>query len=129
MPETRYTDANSNGARPVVPIANGGGNPTFNMGTNAPALSSTGTTSQQADQATNVTLLAANTGRKGAIIWNNSTSILYIKYGATATATDCTYKIDPDAIWEMPSACVYTGKIDGIWSADASGSARMTELT
>jgi hypothetical protein len=80
------------------------------------------------DTASSTTLLAASATRKGAICHNDSTSILYLKYGATASATSFTAKIPADGYWEMPEP-IYTGIIDGIWSADASGAARLTELT
>lgn len=79
------------------------------------------------DQATSTTLLAANTSRKGAIIFNNSASILYVKLGATASATSFTVKLVQDGFYEVPFG--YTGVIDGIWSADSSGAALITELT
>jgi hypothetical protein len=78
------------------------------------------------DTANSTTLLAANTSRKEAIIYNDSTAILYVKFGTTASATDFTYKVQPDgAIDDIR----YTGRIDGIWASDASGAARITELT
>lgn len=79
------------------------------------------------DAATSATLLAANAARKGAIIYNDSTVYLYIKFGATASLTSFTHKMAPDSMYELPFG--YTGKIDGIWASDASGAARVTELT
>lgn len=88
---------------------------------------STATLSNVADQATTIQLLAANAARKGCVIWNDSTEDLFIKYGTTAALTDATYKIPADAQWTMV-APFYTGRIDGIWRNNASGSARITEL-
>ena len=88
---------------------------------------STPTLSNVADAATSQTLLSANSGRKGAIVYNDSSEFLYLKYGGTASATSFTAKIAPSGYWEMPQP-IYTGVIDGIWSADASGAARVTEL-
>ena len=79
------------------------------------------------DTASSTSLLASNSARKGAIVYNDSTTILYLKYGTTASTTSFTVKIPPDSYWEMPNP-IYTGAIDGIWSADASGAARITEL-
>lgn len=76
--------------------------------------------------ATSVTVLASNAARRGATIYNDSTEILYLKFGATASATSFTIKMQPDTYYEVPF--VYTGVIDGIWNS-ASGSARVTELT
>lgn len=86
----------------------------------------TGTQTTVAGSATNVTLLAANTSRLGAIIVNDSAAILYVRYAATATTSNYTVKMMPDAYHEVPFG--YTGIIDGIWSS-ATGNARVTELT
>lgn len=91
----------------------------------APA-SATGTHTNVASSASNVTLLASNASRKGAIISNDSTAILYVKFGATATATSYAYKLYPDGNLEVPFG--YTGIIDGIW-VSANGFARVTEMT
>lgn len=85
-----------------------------------------------ASSATNVTLLASNANRRGVIIQNESTSVLYVKFGATATTSSYTVAIPATAsgiggYWEMPSP-IYTGIIDGIW-ASANGNARVTELS
>lgn len=89
----------------------------------------TGTLSNVADTATSTLILAANTARKGAFVYNDSTVDLYLKLGATASATSFTVKLGPQDFFELPPAPVYTGIIDGIWASDASGSARITELT
>jgi hypothetical protein len=84
-----------------------------------------------ASSATNVTLLASNASRRGVIIQNESTAVLYVKFGATATTSSYTVAIPATVsgiggYWEMPSP-IYTGIIDGIW-ASANGNARITEL-
>lgn len=89
----------------------------------------TATLSNVNDTASSTTLLAANTSRLGVVIFNDSSSDLYLKYGTTASTSSFTYKIPPLGHWEMPSGMIYTGIIHGIWSADASGAARVTELT
>ena len=88
----------------------------------------TGTVTSINDAATSTTLLASNTSRLGATFFNESTSTLYLKCGATASTTSYTTQIDPSGYWELPQPA-YTGVIDGIWSADASGAARITEFT
>lgn len=88
---------------------------------------STGTTTSVAASASNVTLLAANITRIGATIYNDSTvANLFLKLGATASATSFTVRLVPNAYFEVPFG--YTGIIDGIWSV-ATGNARITELT
>ena len=74
------------------------------------------------------TLLAANTSRKGVKIYNDSTVTLYVKLGTTATTSDYSFQIAPQGFYET-SGSVYTGAITGIWSADASGAAKITELS
>jgi hypothetical protein len=61
-------------------------------------------------------------------VWNDSTSILYLKFGSTASATSATVKLVADAYYELPDDPVYTGIITGIW-VSATGSARVTEIT
>jgi hypothetical protein len=73
-----------------------------------------------------VTLLAANSSRKGAVIFNNSQDVLFAKCGATASSSSFTAKLFPGDTWEVPFG--YTGIIDGIWLA-ASGTAVITEFT
>lgn len=86
----------------------------------------TGTLSNVASSATSVTLLAANVARQGATIYNDSTQVLYAKFGATASATSFTVLMVAAAYYEVPFG--YTGIIDGIW-ASANGNARVTEIT
>lgn len=86
----------------------------------------TGTTTTVASSATSVTLLASNNARMGASIFNDSTAILYVKFGATASTTSFIAKLQPDDLYEVPFG--YTGIIDGIW-ASATGNARITEIT
>ena len=92
-----------------------------------PGRVATATLANVASSATNVTLQAVNTSRMGWILFNDSTAFLYVKYGATASATSFTYKIDPGGTLEMAEP-VYTGIIDGIW-VSANGSARLTEMS
>lgn len=86
----------------------------------------TATLSNVASSDSNGTLLAANLDRRGATIVNDSTQILYVKFGATASATSYTYKLIAGATLEFP-APIYQGIVDGIWVA-ANGAARVTEI-
>ena len=75
--------------------------------------------------ATTTTLLAANASRRLATIFNESTSVLYIKFGATASTTSYTTQIAAGGYYEIPG--FYSGAIDGIW-ASANGAAQITEV-
>lgn len=94
------------------------------------SLSPTGNSSVSSvnDSASNQTLLSANTDRKGLILFNNSSSIAYVKFGATATTTDFTIRLVPYATYTSTPP-VYSGRIDCIWSADSTGAILITELT
>lgn len=88
----------------------------------------TSTLTNTSDAASSTALLAANTSRLHAKCLNDSSSVLYINYGATASTTAFTEKVEAGGTWFM-EVPIYTGAINGIWSADASGAARCTELT
>jgi len=90
-----------------------------------PVAAASATLSNVASSATNVTLLASNASRRNAIIVNDSTSVLYVKFGATASATSYTYRLPAYNTLELPVP-VYQGIIDGIW-VSANGNARVTE--
>lgn len=76
--------------------------------------------------ATNVTLLAANHARLGASFYNNSTAILYLKCGATASTTGFTVQMATETYYELPYG--YTGLVSGIW-ASVDGNCMITEFT
>lgn len=94
----------------------------------APETAATATLANVAGSASAVTLIAANTARLGTYIHNDSTAVLYVKYGADASATSFTVKLAAGAFWEMPNRPIYTGLISGLW-ASATGAARVTEMT
>lgn len=85
----------------------------------------TGTLSNVSGSATSVTLLASNAARRQAVIVNDSSAVLYVKFGTTASTTSYTYRLDPYDTLEVEN---YTGRIDGIW-ASATGAARVTEVS
>lgn len=92
-----------------------------------PAPSGTGTLTSVTASITSVTVLAANANRKGALVFNDSTSVVYLAFASSASATAFTVKLAAGSYYEMPTPA-YTGIITGIWVA-ANGSARATELT
>jgi hypothetical protein len=85
----------------------------------------TATLANVADANVSTTLLAANAERIGAIIVNDSTETLFLKYGATASSTSYTAKLAPQQAHDVRPG--YTGIIDGIWTGDGAGAARVTE--
>lgn len=87
---------------------------------------SSATLANIAASATNVTLFAANSARRGALLYNDSGATLFVKFGATASATDFTLRVEANGYFELPQPC-YTGIIDGLWQS-ATGTARVTEL-
>lgn len=96
--------------------------------TSHPATAVAATVTQVADTASNVTLLAVNAARKGYKLYNDSTQVACVKEGATATTADCSYKMAPGAFYESVGIGSYTGRIDAIWVANASGNMLITEL-
>lgn len=81
------------------------------------------------DGTTSTVLLAANASRKGAAIYNESAANLFIAFAATASATAYTIKLPAGGYYELPTTACYTGTISGVWDADSTGSARITELS
>lgn len=95
--------------------------------TKTSGASATATISRVSGSATSVTLLAANSNRRRVVVYNESTADLYVKFGATASATSYTTKLGAGDTYESPTDWIYTGVIDGIWSV-ATGAAQITEL-
>lgn len=93
----------------------------------AQTKSSTSAVTQVASSATSVTLLASNANRLGAIIVNDSTQILFVKFGSGSSSTSYSLPvaISKGSI-EVPFG--YTGIITGNW-VSANGNAYVTELT
>lgn len=90
-------------------------------------MSTTATLTNVTGVDSSTTILAGNSARVWATIWNNSTAILYIKLGGgTATATSCTKKLIADEFYEIPAWFVWP--ITGIWAA-VNGAARITEIS
>ena len=79
-----------------------------------------------------VTVFAANSAARGRMIANDSTAILYLKFGSGAASTT-SYTValagtggGVAQYYEFP-APLYTGAVTGIW-ASAVGAARTTEV-
>jgi hypothetical protein len=74
------------------------------------------------------TILAANSNRVGATIYNNANKTMYLALAAGATNLNFTVALDSNgSYYEVPSN--YTGIITGYWPAGVTGSAYATELT
>jgi hypothetical protein len=90
--------------------------------------SATATISNVSGSASSVTILASNASRKKALVYNDSTAILYLLFGTgTASATNFSEKLFPEDSYEL-DVPVFTGQLTGVW-ASATGAARVTELT
>lgn len=74
-------------------------------------------------------LLAANSARKAAYFFNDSTATLFLSLGnGQASATSYLTQIGPGGFYELPATPLYTGQIRGFWSV-ANGAVRITELS
>ncbi len=91
-------------------------------------VSTTSTITSVASSASSVSLLASNSSRLGAMFYNDSTQICFLKFGTTASSTSYTVQLGPNGYYEIPTAHIYTGAIDAIW-ASANGNMRITELS
>lgn len=99
-----------------------------------PEVSSTGTLTRVPANVAAVTILAANAGRIGGSVWNQTaTANLFLSLSATAPvitpgAERYSVKLVPGAYFEIPFG--YDGIIQGIWdAADATGYAAVDEYT
>jgi len=84
----------------------------------------TATVANVASSATSVTLFSAAGRAAGRAVFNDSSAILYLKFGATASTTSYTVQLAAGAYYEFPQPA-YSGQVDGIW-ASANGFARVT---
>lgn len=89
----------------------------------APAVG-TSTLSNVNSATSSTTLLASNVDRLRATIVNDSTAILYVKEGTSASATSYSWKLGPGDTLLIDDT---TGTLTGIW-ASANGAARVTEV-
>ena len=122
-------DANS---RPIVVAIKGNASTPLATTGGSAVTSSLSAVTRVAANVASVTLKAANAARKGLTVFNNSTSILYIKLGAVAAigagTESFSVKVLAGGYYEVPYG--WTGIVDGIWDvADAAGEALVTELT
>lgn len=76
--------------------------------------------------ATSVAVLAANARAAGRLVYNDSTAILYLRYG-TAAASTAAYTVQIASQGSHVVATGYRGALTGIWAA-ANGNALVTEF-
>jgi hypothetical protein len=91
----------------------------------ASQLSGTATKANVAAATSSTQLIASNTARLGASVFNDSTSAMYINLGSSATTTAFVVKLAPASYYEIPFN--YTGVVNGIWDT-ATGAARVCEF-
>ncbi len=84
------------------------------------------TVADVASSASSVGLFAASAGAYHRFVFNDSSAILYLKYGTTASTTSYTVQIPAGGFYEFPRP-IYDGPIAGVW-ASANGFARTTEV-
>lgn len=87
---------------------------------------------ESASSATAKTILAANGRRAGFSVWNGANKILSVLLDNTSsvptvTATRRTVDIAAGAYWECPWN--YQGVVQGIWEANPTGNAEITEYS
>lgn len=95
--------------------------PSHSWGANVSAATLSSISSSTSSQA----VVAANPGRKGLILVNDSTANAYVAFAATATTSVYTLKMEAASTWIL-QAPVHTGAISVIWDA-ANGSLKVTE--
>jgi hypothetical protein len=98
-------------------------------GTVNPSRAGTGTHTSVNDTATSATLLAANASRLGGTIYNDSSALLYVLWGAgTASASNYSVRVYSNGYVEIPAN--YTGVVVGVWASDPNdGASHATEFT
>lgn len=112
------------GGRPTIGVqATQSGS--WNVG---PVIAGSSAVTTVTSDTTTKTLLASNTNRKQAFIYNNSTAKLYVKMGLTASPTSWSFIVDPERSFVLPTPPIYSGAITGFWDS-SSGDARITEIT
>lgn len=77
---------------------------------------------------TSTTLLSANVNRRAALIFNDSTSLLYISLGTGATSiSSFSVRIAAGTLYVLDIP-LWTGAVTGLWSA-VNGAARVTDIS
>ena len=88
-------------------------------------MSTTSTFTSIAYSTANTQLLAANSNRRGATIWNNGTTGLNVSLGLSGSSQP-NLVVPVNGYYEVPFS--WTGVINGAWAAGGAGSAWVVEL-
>lgn len=75
---------------------------------------------------TNVTIASANPNRLGIIVYNDTSKLLYVKLGVSASVNDYTTQLAKDDNYEVPFG--YQGRIDAFTVGAVTGVVRITEI-
>ena len=95
--------------------------------TSSAERSATANRTDVARNAASTTILASNTSRNGATVFNDTNANLFIRFGAAAASTtDFTVKLSAGSYYEVPFN--FTGALTGIWASAGTGAARVTEI-
>lgn len=97
---------------------------TLAIQTNRPA---TATITSVTAATSGVTLLASNTARRQALIYNDSGSAVFIAFAVSAATSAYTLRLGSSGYYELFQP-VYTGTLSALW-VSATGAARVTEIT
>lgn len=75
-----------------------------------------------------VIVAATDGNRRSILAVNDSTAVMFLKYGLTASTTSYSVRVPSLGYWEMPLP-IWQGEIDAIWDAVNVGAGRFTILT
>jgi hypothetical protein len=92
----------------------------------APQKGSTATVTQVACSTTSAQLLASNSARKGAAIFNDTAVVALVKFGTTASTTSFTVKLPAGTVYDLSGPEIYYGRIDCVL-ASSTGNVYVTE--
>lgn len=126
IPVTANAGTNLNTS--ALALENSGNLASINNKLNSQVVSSSTVTTVNA-VASDTTLLASNANRKGFIIFNNSTAILYVLLASgTSSSSNFSILLNQNESLIIDNTCLYTGIIKGIW-ASATGDCKVTEFS
>ena len=125
---TVTANAGTNLNTSALALESGGNLASINNKLNSQVVSSSTVTTVNA-VASDTTLLASNANRKGFIIFNNSTAILYVLLASgTSSSSNFSILLNQNESLIIDNTCLYTGIIKGIW-ASATGDCKVTEFS